>query len=308
MQSDFRSALVFLCRRILYPLVRILVRFGISAGEFKSIVDSVYARAGLEYLEREGGRVTNSRLAIITGINRTALAAILAAPQGDDFQPRSGTQLHRAARVLSGWYDDVDFQTRSGDPATLPILGARRSFQQLAQRYSGGVYHQTILAELERVGAVKRTGSGQVRAVRRSLGVGGASADSVHAAGEVAGDLMATLEHNLAAPAHEQLPVRSLALKAGAGILPLFRAQVGRRADALLEQIESFLQAHRAERGRGSPADGQEELSLGAAVFAVCRADEGARRRAPGRLRSPPPRPSAPFSGSFRRSSSAARS
>ncbi len=280
MQSDFRSALVFLCRRVLYPLVRILVRFGISAGEFKSIVDSVYARAGLEYLAREGRRATHSRLAVITGINRTALAAILAAPQGDDFQPRSGTQLHRAARVLDGWYDDVDFQTQSGGPAVLPILGARRSFHQLAQRYSGGVYHQTILSELERLGAVKRTGSDKVRAVRRSLATGGASAESLHAAGEVAGDLMATLEHNLTAATHEQLPVRSLVLKADARSLPLFRAQVGRRADALLEQIESFLEAHRLERGRDSPGDGQpEELSFGAAVFATCRDEDQAERR-----------------------------
>ncbi len=280
MQTDFRAALVFLCRRVLYPLVRILVRFGISAGEFKSIVDTVYARAGLEHIARMGGRVTHSRLAVITGINRTALAAILAAPQSDDFQPRSGTQLHRAGRVLNGWYDDVDFQTPSGGPAVLPILGPRRSFQQLAQRYSGGVYHQTILAELERTGAVKRSGSDTVRAVRRSIGTGGASPDSLHEAGEIAGELMATLEHNLAAPTNEQLPIRSLVLRADARSLPLFRAQMARRADALLEQVESFLEAHPPERGRESPSEGQPEgLSLGAAVFAVCRDEDSAGQR-----------------------------
>ncbi len=285
MQSDFRAALVHLCTRVLYPLVRILIRFGISAGEFKSIVDSVYARAGLEYLEREGGRATHSGLAVITGINRTALAAILAAPQGSDFQPRSGTQLHRAARVLNGWHDDADFQTRSGAPAVLPIVGGRRSFQQLALRYSGGVYHQTILAELQRIGAVQSAGSHKVRAVRRSLSTGGASAESLHAAAEIAGDLMATLEHNLAARAHEQLPVRSLVLKADARSLPLFRAQVGRRADAALEQVESFLQAHRVDRGREPPGEApREELMLGAAVFAVCREQaQAGRRRTPPR-------------------------
>jgi Family of unknown function (DUF6502) len=284
MQSDFRAALVFLCRQVLYPLVRILIRFGVSAGEFKSIVDSIYARAGLEHLEREGGRATNSRLAVITGINRTALAAILAAPQGDDFQPRSGTQLHRAARVLNGWYDDADFQTRAGGPAVLAVAGGRKSFYELAQRYSGGVYYQTILSELERIGAVKRTGANKVRAMRRSLGAGGAGAESLHAAGEVAGDLMSTLERNLAASAQEQLPVRSLVLRADARSLPLFRAQVGRRADALIEQIESFLEAHRAERGReASVAESRDELSLGAAVFAVCRDGRanGAHRAGP---------------------------
>ncbi len=274
MQSDFRAALAYMCRRILYPLVRTLVRFGVSAGELKSIVDSVYAHAGSEYLTRQGERVTYSRLAVITGINRSVLPVILAAPREGDFRPRSSTQLHRAARVLTGWHDDRDFQTRTGNPAVLPIQGPRRSFEQLARRYSGGVYYWTILAELERVGAIERVGDESVRAARRSLSAGGASPESLYSAGELAGDLMNTLEHNLSARTHEQLPVRSLVLGADARSLPLFRAQVGRRADALLEQVDSFLQSHRPEGGPESRTGAQPGLALGAAVFAVCREED----------------------------------
>jgi hypothetical protein len=282
MQPDFRAALVFLSRRVLHPLVRILVRFGVSAGELKAIVDSVYAHAGSEYLTRLGERVTYSRLAVITGINRSFLPAILATPQ-DRFQPRSNTQLHRAARVLNGWHDDVHFQTRTGDPAVLQISGQKRSFQQLAERYSGGVYYQTLLSELLRVGAVKRTGVDHVRAVRRSLSAGGASAEAVLVAGDNAGDLLETLEHNLAAHSHEQLPIRSLVLPVDARSLPLFRAQVARRSDALMEVIETFLQSHQPETTRddapgGRPntraASDDRTLMLGATVFAVCRNQE----------------------------------
>lgn len=304
MQSEFRAALVQLCYRVLWPLVRILIRLGVSAGEFKSIVDSVYARAGREYLERTGGRPTNSRLAVITGINRSALNAILAAPPIDDFRPRSGTQLHRAARVLDGWHDDAEFQTRSGGPAVLTLLAGPHSFRDLALKYSGGVYYHTVLLELERIGAVKRAGGDRVRAVRRSLNVGGVSSASLLAASEVAGDLMSTLEHNLGAQAHEQLPVRSLMLRVDPASLPLFRAQVGRRADALIEQVDSFLQAHgphgphspsgarrlaRGSRG-GRPrreAGPPEEVTLGATVFAVCRTGESASARSKARRTGP---------------------
>ncbi len=120
--SNIRPVLGLLCRRVLHPLVRILVRFGVSAGEFKAIVDSVYAHAGSEYLSEQGERVTYSKLAVITGINRAFLPAILANPQ-DEFHPRSHTQLHRATRVLSGWYDDKLFQTSLGEPAVLPVDG-----------------------------------------------------------------------------------------------------------------------------------------------------------------------------------------
>lgn len=298
MQSEIRAALVHLCRRVLYPLVRILVRFGISAGELKAIVDRVYAHVGSEHLEKQGERVTFSRLAVITGINRSVLPEILAAREEGDFRPRSTTQLHRAARVLTGWYEDRDFHSRDGKPAALPIRGERRSFQRLVHRYSGGMYYQTVLSELLRVGAVKRVDEVNVRPVRRFLSGGGASAESLHAAGDVAGNLMATLAHNLAAEPGEQLPVRSLVLDADPRSLPLYRAQVGRRADALLEQVESFLEAHppQAHRPSGGGSSAASEprgtLSLGAAVFAICRTDAGAiaRRTERRAARGKPPR------------------
>jgi hypothetical protein len=201
--SDIRPALGVMCRRVLHPLVRILVRFGVSAGEFKAIVDSVYAHAGSEYLAEQGERATYSKLAVITGINRAFLPAILANPQ-DEFHPRSNTQLHRAARVLNGWYDDKLFQTSLGDPAVLPVDGERRSFRQLVELYSGGVYHQTMLSELERVGAIRLVSGGRVRAMRRSPVSGGANLESMLTTAETAGDMLNTLEHNLRSPAGEQ--------------------------------------------------------------------------------------------------------
>jgi hypothetical protein len=257
-----------MCRRVLHPLVRMLVRFGIGAGEFKAIVDSVYAHAGSEYLVEQGERMTYSKLAVITGINRAFLPAILANPQ-NEFRPRSNTQSHRAARVLNGWYDDRLFQTSLGDPAVLPIDGERHSFRQLVELYSGGVYYQTMLSELERVGAIRLISGDRVRAMRRTPVTGGANLESILTTGETAGDLLNTLEHNLTTPADEQLPVRSLIGTVDPRALPLFRTQLGKRADALLEVLDLFIRSHPPEAGTaGAPKAGVE---LGAAVIAIRR-------------------------------------
>jgi Family of unknown function (DUF6502) len=257
-----------MCRRVLHPLVRILVRHGVSAGEFKAIVDSVYAHTGSEYLMEQGERVTYSKLAVITGINRAFLPAILANPQ-DEFHPRSQTQLHRAARVLNGWYDDKLFQTGLGDPAVLPIEGERRSFRQLVDLYSGGVYYQTMLSELERVGAIRLIGKDRVRAVRRAPISGGVNFEAVLTTGETAGDLLNTLEHNLTAPSEEQLPVRALIGTVDSQALPLFRTQLGKRADGLLEVLDLFMRSHQPEAGSDQP--GPPVVELGAAVIAIRR-------------------------------------
>jgi len=265
--SDIRPALVLMCRRVLHPLVRILVRFGVSAGEFKAIVDSVYAHAGSEYLVEQGERMTYSKLAVITGINRAFLPAILANPQ-DEFRPRSNTQLHRAARVLNGWHDDKLFQTNLGEPAVLPIAGERNSFRQLVELYSGGVYYQTMLSELARVDAIRLIGKDRVRAMRRAPISGGANFETVLTTGETAGDLLNTLEHNLLAPAEQQLPVRALISTADPRALPLFRTQLGRRADELLELLDLFMRTHQPEAE--PPAD-TPGIELGAAVIAIRR-------------------------------------
>jgi len=257
-----------MCRRVLHPLVRILVRFGVSAGEFKAIVDSVYAHAGSEYLAEQGERVTYSKLAVITGINRAFLPAILANPQ-DEFRPRSNTQLHRAARVLNGWHDDKLFQTGQGDPAVLPIDGEQRSFRQLVELYSGGVYHRTMLSELERVGAIRLISGKRVRAVRRTPVGGGANLDSVLTTGEMAGDLLNTLEHNLIAPAEEQWPARALIGMVDADALPLFRTQLGQRADRLLEVLDQFVRSHAPQPGKAG--EGKPGVEVGAAVIAIRR-------------------------------------
>lgn len=193
---DIRSALGAMCHRVLYPLVRILVRFGVSAGELKAVVDSVYAHAGSKYLADQGQRVTYSRLAVITGINRAFLPALLAKPQ-NEFLPRSNTQLHRAARVLNGWHDDKIFQTKLGEPATLQIDGPTHSFRQLVALYSGGVNHRTMLSELERVGAIRRIGAERVKAIRRAPIAVRANLASIQRAGDGAGDLLNILERNL---------------------------------------------------------------------------------------------------------------
>jgi hypothetical protein len=271
-----------MCRRVLHPLVRILVRFGVSAGELKAIVDSVYAHAGSEYLAEQGQKVTYSKLAVITGINRAFLPAILANPQ-DEFHPRSNTQLHRAARVLNGWYDDKLFQTNLGDPAVLAVDGDRHSFRKLVELYSGGVYHQTMLSELERVGAIRLVSGGRVRAMRRNPVVGGANLESMLTTAETAGDMLNTLEHNLTSPAAEQLPVRTLIGSVDSRALPLFRTQLDKRADGLLEVIDLFMRSHGPEPGRAD--EGTAGIEVGAAVIAI-------RRTSP---RPHVPRPSGPL-------------
>jgi hypothetical protein len=266
--SDIRPALGVLCRGVLYPLIRILLRFGVSAGEFKAMVDSVYAHAGAEYLAEQREKVTHSKLAVITGINRAFLPAILACSQ-NEFYPRSNTQLHRASRVLNGWYDDKLFQTSHGDPAVLPLDGEHRSFRQLVDLYSGGIYHRTMLSELVRVGAIRVTSGGRVQAIRRDVVSSSASLESILATASIASDTLSTLEYNLKAPAEKKLPIQTTTGRIDPSSVPKFKERIETRADALLDAVGRFMRAHAPVSA--SAESGSTGVEVGAMVIAIHR-------------------------------------
>jgi hypothetical protein len=150
--------------------------------------------------------------------------------------------------VLTGWYEDRDFHTRAGDPAILAMTGSGATFESLVERYvGGGVRASGVLKELLATGAAKITREGAVRAVRRSAAAGGADPATVERLGEFTAALLMAFEHNLSSGPMEQLAIRGVTRPAESSIVPLFRAQMAKRAEALVEGAEAFLDSRASE-------------------------------------------------------------
>ena len=264
---------MFVCRRVLEPLIRLLLRAGVSAGEFKSIVDSIYVHQAACHLDRSGEGVNDSRLAVITGLQRRTVRDLRTHPP-EGFTPRSGTQLHRASRVLTGWFDDQDFRTSTGEPAILSFSGSGFTFQALVERYGGGVPAGPVLKELLHAGVAQKLPKKHIQVLRRSPEPVGADPALLYEMGQLSGDLLTTFDHNLTAPATAALPVRFLVAPMDANAVPLFRTQFRKRADAMMEATESFLDSHPpASKARASNTDSLNlRVTAGLAVFTVLRA------------------------------------
>jgi hypothetical protein len=266
---SIKNSAIASCRRILAPLTRILIRFGISAGELNALVEQEYVKSAIRQLAAKNELVSSSRIAIITGLPRNIVASIVESLD-DESTRRVGSLIQRAQRVLTGWYEDREFQTREGDPAVLPIAGSGKTFEQLVDRYvGGGVRASGVLKELIATGAVKMTRDEEVRAMRRSAAAGGADPDTVEQLGEYTGALLVAFEHNLSSGPMEQLAIRGVTRNADASIVPVFRAQMAKRAEVLVESAEAFLESRvapaREEKKDASQA--ASEVQLGSFVF-----------------------------------------
>jgi hypothetical protein len=252
---SIKNTLIASCRRILAPLTRILLRFGISAGELNALIEQEYVKSAVRQLAITGELVTSSRIAIITGLPRNIVASIVESLDQESTR-RVGSLIQRAQRVLTGWYEDSEFQTRDGDPRVLELAGAGKTFEMLVDRYvGGGVRASGVLKELCATGAVKMTRDGAVRAVRRSAAAGGADPETVQQFGDYTSALLVAFEHNLTSSAQDQVAIRGVTRQADASIVPLFRTQMAKRAEVLVEGAEAFLDS-RVPKDEGQEDDG----------------------------------------------------
>jgi hypothetical protein len=140
------------------PIVRILLRFGITWREVSELTKRVYVEvAQQDYAERRRP-VNTSRLAVMTGLTRKEVRRIR------DLEERGelleGIRTGAADAVLQGWWRDPEFINSHGAPAQLPAEGKKRSFQSLVRKYGGDLPVGAVLKELERVGAIAEQPSG----------------------------------------------------------------------------------------------------------------------------------------------------
>jgi hypothetical protein len=164
MSENFKKPLLAACRHLLHPLVRLLLRHGVSYGEFSDSVRGAYIDIAQNELVPPGRPQTDARIAILTGLTKREVTRIRAADELDD----DGVGLNRIARVLQGWSQDPEYLGPYGLPLEVPFAGEVMSFEDLVRRYAGDVSARALLEELLRVNAALEMEDGYVRLLNRT--------------------------------------------------------------------------------------------------------------------------------------------
>ena len=179
--------------KVLSPLVRLLLRHGVSHAEFANWAKQAYISEVSEHFGIEGKSPTVSRMAIMTGINRKEVKRIRELPSEVD---TGVSKYNRAVRVVTGWLQDQEFQNSRGKPDVLQYGDPSDSFNQLVKRYGGDVPARAMLDELERVGTVANLG-GKVSLLHAGYVPHQSESALLDIFAVSATDLLTTLEHNL---------------------------------------------------------------------------------------------------------------
>jgi hypothetical protein len=263
-QGQVLSAVVM---RLLGPLVRVLLRNGMSFNAFSDLAKRVYAEVGMREFGIPGKKQTVSRVSILSGLSRKEVQRLLgegAQTTGTDVQER----YNRAARVIAGWVRDGDFTNAAGDPLPLSQGGTGASFSQLVKRYSGDVPARAVLDELLRVGAVERLEDDRIHLLSRAYIPRTSDPDKLDILGADVADLITTIDHNLqhdgAAPRfqrkvmYDNLPDESISA---------FRALSAQQAQGLLEKMDQWLSQHDRDVNPSVKGAGRVRAGIGIYYF-----------------------------------------
>jgi len=236
--------------RVLSPLVRLLLRHGVSHGEFVSWAKQAYVNEASTHFGIDGKAPTVSRMAIVTGINRKEVKRLLDLPA--EIEPGIGKH-NRALRVVTGWLQDAEFHNDKGDPAILAYGDGSDPFNELVRRYGGDVPARALLDELERVGTVKLDGS-NVQLMTHGYVPHKSQEAMLELFATSATDLLETLDYNLSDGDTNRLQMSVTYDNVSDEGLTEFRRYGRDKAMVLLRELDQWLNEH--DQGDNKSGDG----------------------------------------------------
>jgi hypothetical protein len=149
-----RNYLIFY--KILRPIARIFLRFGISYREYCELSKTAFIAVAAEDFGVHGRPTNASRIAAMTGLTRKEVGRIRSKiERGEELTIDRTSPINE---VLAAWHSVDEFRDEQGQPRPLPLSGKRGSFEALIRQFAGDIPEGAMRKELQRLDAIEITG------------------------------------------------------------------------------------------------------------------------------------------------------
>lgn len=266
MDTTINQALSAAILRILRPLIRMLLRQGVSYGTFADLAKWVYVDVARQDFGIDRRKQSTSRVSILTGLSRKEVNRVQQLTKPDDQE--SHERYNRAARVIAAWRREADFLDAEGQPAALSLSGGDRSFSELVHRFSGDVPVRALRDELILSGAAEKLKDGRIRLRDRAYIPKTSETDKVHILGTDVSYLISTIDHNLKPDVPQPFFQRKVSYdNLPNEILPRFRKLTEKKAQAFLEKVDRWLARHDRDMNPDIAGTGRNKAGIGIYYF-----------------------------------------
>jgi hypothetical protein len=264
--DEFRKTLNTSILKLLRPLVRLLLRNGVTYGDFADLSKWVFMDVASKEFGVPGRKQTVSRVSVITGLTRKEVSRLQKIETPDD--SAIAHQYNRAARVISGWLRDKRFQDKSGDPAPLDFDKGKNSFTDLVREHSGDIPPRAILDELMRVGTVAKDEDGKISLITDGYVPRTGEIGKLHILGTDVQFLLSTIDYNLQQGAlmprfQRKVSYNNLPTEA----LSEFRRLSAEKSQGLLVELDKMLSQQDRDTNPQVKGSGRKEAGIGVYYF-----------------------------------------
>jgi hypothetical protein len=241
--GEARKQLLHALRRVLRPIVRLLIRAGVRFDEFAELARGVYVESAIRDGIEHGGVPTRERISLVTGVTRQQVDYYV---ENEGALPSADPTLARVVtEVLHRWYTDPLYLGPYGIPLELEFeLSAGRSFRGLVTQVDPKASPGLVLEELLRAGSVIHSGERHFRAVSRAFMVSEAmSPQQTEYFGDALTRLARTLDYNFNPSNLDKRLERFVAADRGLPVelIPRFETFARHRANQFLEDLDNWL-------------------------------------------------------------------
>jgi len=255
------------CQYLLRPIVRFLLRHGVTWREFSELSKEAYVNVARQEYGIDGRPTNNSRVAMLTGLSRREVSRVRDYILDEDASG-IGEKGNRMAQILTGWHVDPEFVGDDGQPKDLRTTGPSGSLHSLLKRYAGDLPHGAIRKEMLQRGLLQELENGDVRVLKRDVVYTNLDPEMVRQMGVALHDHAATLDHNLndereTAPRFEGLADNiSVSVNAAAA----FQDFLDARGLDFLQEVDAWLSKHEVDDKDDA---NERKLRLGAGVYLI---------------------------------------
>src|SRR5271170_1302706 len=195
MPDNVKTALSISIRRLLRPLVKIMLREGLTYSHFAALAQMAFVECAAKDFAGKGMKSSAESVCALTGMPLEQVNAVLL--EQERYEASEVLELSNPfARVLHGWHNDRDYVGPYGFPADLPFVNGPLNFTILAARHAPGVSPQIILQELQRVGAVAEVGVNVWKPLKQEYIEPSLSPENLRRMASLVESLLSTLENN----------------------------------------------------------------------------------------------------------------
>ncbi len=263
-------------QRVLRPLARLLMAFGINYPSFANLAKGVFVDVAARDFPDDGSAVTDSRVSVLSGVHRREVKR-LRAEMLLSFGPPPVVSL--GALVVARWCAEgvyLDHQHRPAPLARLASQGGEASFERLVQSVSKDVRARAVLEEWLRLGVVRLDAQDRVHLVERAFIPARGLEEKAFYFGKNLSDHMAAGTHNLLGghPPFLERCVYYDGLKAES--VEALRELTRELAVSALQEVNR--RALELQRQDADGADAQHRMTFGVYFYSESALDERGER------------------------------